>query len=160
MPADPKRDMLRHAVATLAYRCGKAIADAPDGFGALRTYATTRTPVEILAHVGDLFDWALRMAHGDPTYTEATPLAWDRECARFFAAVKAFDDYLASDAPLGRPPEQLFQGPVADALAHTGQIGLLRRIAGSPVRGESYARAEIVAGRVGPEQSSKRFEFD
>jgi hypothetical protein len=160
MISDPKREMLRHTVATLAYRCGKAIAQAPDGFADFRTNATSRTPVEILAHIGDLFDWALRMAHGDPTYTEATPLPWEKERARFFAALKAFDDYLASAEPLGRPAETLFQGPVADALAHTGQIGMLRRMAGSPVRGESYARAEIVAGRVGPEQSSERFEFD
>ena len=158
--ADPKRSMLRHTVATLAYRCGKAIADAPEGFASYRANATSRTPVEILAHVGDLLDWALRVAKGDTTYTEATPQPWEKECARFFAALRAFDDFLASDAPLGNTPEAIFQGPIADALTHTGQIGMLRRFAGSRVRGESYFRAEIVAGRVGPRQSSKRFEFD
>lgn len=157
---DEKRSMLRHTVATLAYRCGKAIADAPEGFAGFRTGPTSRTPVEVLAHIGDLLDWALRVAKGDSTYTEATPLPWKKECERFFAALKAFDDYLASDAPLGYPAEQIFQGPIADALSHTGQIGMMRRMAGSPVRGESYFRAEIVAGRVGAEQSSKRFEFD
>ena len=157
---DPKRGMLRHTVATLAYRCGKAIADAPEGFAAFRAGPTSRTPVEVLAHIGDLLDWALRVAKGDYTYTEATPLPWKDESARFFAALAAFDDYLASDAPLGYPAEQIFQGPIADALSHTGQIGMMRRMAGAPVRGESYFRAEIVAGRVGAEQSSKRFEFD
>jgi hypothetical protein len=158
--ADPKRAFLRHAVATLAYRCGKAIEGAPEGFASYRANATSRSPVEILAHVGDLLDWALRVAQGDTTYTQATPLAWEKERARFFAALKAFDDFLASDAPLGSSPETIFQGPIADALTHTGQIGMLRRMAGSRVRGESYFRAEIIAGRVGPEQSSKRFEFD
>jgi hypothetical protein len=36
----------------------------------------------------------------------------------------------------------------------------LRRLASAPVRGENYFKAEIVAGRVGPEQSSNRVEFD
>ncbi len=157
---DPRREMLRHTLATLAYRAAKSLANAPEKFARFRTLETSRTPDQILAHLGDLLDWALRVAKGDYTYTEATPLPWEREVARFFDALKAFDDYLASDAPLGFPAEQIFQGPIADALTHVGQIAMLRRMAGSPVRGESYFRAEIVAGRVGPNQSTKRFEFD
>ena len=59
-------------------------------------------------------------------------------------------------------PEHLFQGPVADALTHTGQINLLRRMAGTPVRGESYNRAPIAVGQTGFEQPAPdpRFEFD
>ena len=82
--ADPKRSMLRHPVATLAGRCGKAIADAPRHTG----------QIGMLRRIGML-----------------------------------------------------------------RQIGMLRRSAGSRIRGETYFRAEIVAGRVGPERS-KRFEFD
>lgn len=157
---DEKREMLRHTLATLAYRGAKDLANAPEGFAKFRTYETTRTPDQILAHLGDLMDWALRVAKGDYTYTEAEPLPWEREVARFFASVKALDDYLASDAPLGYPAEKIFQGPIADALTHVGQIALLRRMAGAPIRGESYFRAEIVAGRVGTDQSAKRFEVD
>jgi hypothetical protein len=80
--------------------------------------------------------------------------------ARFFAALKEFDSYLASQAPLGFPSEKLFQGPVADALTHVGQIAILRRLAGAPVRGENYFKADITAGRVGAEQSGPRVEFD
>lgn len=85
---------------------------------------------------------------------------WDAAVDRFFDGLKQLDDYLASDAPLGFPPEKIFQGPIADALWHVGQIATLRRLAGSPIRGENYFRAEIVVGRVGPEQSAKRVEFD
>jgi hypothetical protein len=152
--------MLRHTLATLAYRAAKSLANAPEKFARFRTLETSRTPDQILAHLGDLFDWALRVAQGDFTYTEAIPLPWEREVARFFASLKAFDDYLASDAPLAIPAEQIFQGPVADALTHVGQLSMLRRMAGAPIRGESYVRAEIVAGRVGPIQSAKRFEID
>jgi hypothetical protein len=79
---------------------------------------------------------------------------------RFYEALRLFDDFLASDLPTDVEAEKLFQGPIADALTHVGQLATLRRLAGSPVRGESYFRAEIVVGRVGPEQSSQRKEFD
>lgn len=160
LPADAARQLLRHTVATLAYRGGKTLAGAPADFASFRVGDRTRTPAEILAHVGDLLDWALWMARGEHRWTSSAPLPWPREVDRFFAALAAFDAYLASDAPLGRPAEQLFQGPVADALTHVGQLAMLRRLAGAPVRGENYARAEIVAGRVGPAQSAKRVEFD
>ena len=158
--SDLKREMLRHTVATLAYRGGKAVSNAPEDFAGFRVNETTRTPVEILAHIGDLLDWALRVAQGEYIYKESTPLPWEEEVARFFSALQALDSYLASEAPLGYPVEKIFQGPIADALTHVGQIGMLRRMAGAPVRGENYFRAEIVSGRVGKEQATKRVEFD
>lgn len=154
------RDFLRHTVATVAYRGAKATANAPDGFGDFKSFETTRTPLEILAHIGDLFDWALSMAIGQTVWKPAKPMAWERERERFFAAVKRFDDHLASDAPVASPLEKLFQGPVADALTHVGQLNLLRRMFESPVRGENYFKAEIEIGRVGAEQSVRRTEFD
>lgn len=157
---DAKREMLRHTLATLAYRGGKTLRDAPEGFGSSRVNETTRTPAEILAHVGDLLDWALWLARGEHVWNDSVPLPWPEGTTRFFAGLRALDDYLASDAPLGFPAEKIFQGPIADALTHVGQIALLRRMAGSPVRGESYFGSEIVAGRVGPEQAAPRREFD
>ena len=73
--------------------------------------------------------------------------------------MKKFDDYLASGKPLEVPAEKLFQGPVADALSHVGQIAMLRRMAGVPMKGENYFVAEIVVGRVGPDQTAPRREF-
>ncbi len=157
---DAKRQMLRHTVATLAYRGGKAVRDAPEVFAMFRIGENTRTPEKILAHIGDLLDWALSLAQGKHVWHGSTPFAWDKEVERFFLALKRFDDYLASDAPLEFSAEKLFQGPIADALTHVGQISMLRRLAGAPVRGENYFKAEIIAGRVGPEQSATRVEFD
>jgi ribosomal-protein-alanine N-acetyltransferase len=157
---DTALGMLRHALATLAYRAGKTLRGAPAEFAALRVAPDTRTPGQILAHMGDLMDWAVHMARGEHTWRDSAPLPWDAECARFFAAVQAFDDALARGAPLDAGlAERLFQGPVADALTHTGQLAMLRRMAGGPVRGENYARAEIAAGRVGAEQAAPRVEF-
>ncbi len=158
--ADPACTMLRHTLATLAYRAGKALRDAPPGFAEFRIGETSRTPAQILAHMGDLFDWALNMARGTQAWRDSDPLPWDREVERFFDAIARLDAFLASDEPMTGSVEILFQGPVADALTHTGQLTMLRRLAGSPVRGENYARAEIVAGRVGAEQTRPRREFD
>ena len=154
------RLFLRHTVATLAYRAGKALRDAPPAFADFTVAPRTRTPVQILAHMGDLFDWALCLAQGHHTWRSSTPLPWNQEVARFFAALNAFDACLSSDQPLGWSAERLFQGPVADALTHTGQLTMLRRLAGAPVRGENYAKATITAGAVGPAQAAPVYEFD
>ena len=158
--SDDKRELLRHTVATLAYRGGKAVSNAPPGFDGFSVEDKTRTPGQILAHIGDLLDWAAGLAKGEYVFHESTPLPWGQEIARFFDALRVFDACLASDTPLGYPVEKLFQGPIADALTHVGQIAILRRIAGAPIRGENYFKAEIVAGRVGAEQSTTRVEFD
>jgi len=154
------RKLLRHTVATLAYRGGKAVRDVAPAFAAFKASPTTRTPAEILAHVGDLLDWALSMAKGETKWNDSPPLPWELEVARFHEGLRAFDAYLASDAPLAVPPEKLFQGPLADALTHVGQIAMLRRMAGAPMRGENYFKADIAAGRVGPDQPAPRREFD
>jgi hypothetical protein len=158
--SDSGRQLLRHAVATVAYRGGKTLRGAPETFATFRGGDTTRTPGQILAHLGDLFDWALSTAQGKQEWRPAGPLEWNAEVKRFFAAVQKFDDYLASTEPLHASAEKLFQGPVADALNHVGQLAMLRRMAGSPIRGENYYVAEIVAGRCGAEQSAPRREFD
>lgn len=158
--SDPARELLRHALATIAYRCGKALRGASDSFAAFSAGPKVRTPAQILAHLGDLFDWALSIARGQQAWKDSPPLAWNDEVARFFAALKPFDDYLASDAPLHVPADKLLQGPVADALNHIGQIAILRRIAGCPIRGENYFKAEITSGRVGPDQAVPRREFE
>jgi hypothetical protein len=156
------RELLRHTLATLAYRAGKALRGAPAGFESFSVAPGSRTPGQILAHMGDLFDWALQLAKGASVWKDSTPLPWDEGVARFFAALEAFDRHLASGAPLpeGFTEDKLFQGPVADALTHTGQIAMLRRLADSPVRGENYFRAGIEIGRVGPDQAAPRREFD
>jgi hypothetical protein len=154
---DPKRELLRHTVATLAYRGGKTVRNAPADFAGFA--GAGKTPGQILAHIGDLLDWALSMANGKRQWHDSTPLPWDQEGARFFAALKNFDDYLASAEPLQAPAEKLFQGPVADALSHVGQLAMMRRLAGAPIPGENYFAADVVVGRVGAEQTPPKRTF-
>jgi hypothetical protein len=157
---DPARQLLRHTLATVAYRSGKALRGAPDHFGTFHIGDKTRTPAQILAHMGDLFDWALSIAQGKQAWHDSTPLPWKAEVERLFTVIQRFDDYLASSQPIQASAEGLFQGPVADALSHVGQIAMLRRLAGSPIMGENYLKADIAAGRVGLEQSTPRREFE
>lgn len=157
---DPKRAFLRHTLATIAYRAAKVERDAPPGFGDFQLGKGARTPVQILAHMGDLFDWALRIAQGKNDWVQSRPQSWRKEVDRFHASLLGLDRYLASDAPLDASPEELFQGPISDALTHIGQIAIMRRQDASPVRSEVYAKADIAAGRVGAEQPKSPFEFD
>lgn len=157
---DTARELLRHTLATVAYRGGKALRDAPAEFATFRASETTRTPLEILAHIGDLFGWAASIARGKEEWKGAEPQDWNQEVARFFASLNELDQFLASAEPLACSAQNLFQAPIADALTHIGQIAMLRRMAGTPVRGENFFIAEITAGKVGPEQPAPRYEFD
>ena len=147
-----KRDLLRHTLSALAYRAARALDDAPDSFAAFD--GCGRQPIQILAHMGDLFDWALTIAKGDQRWHNSNPLAWSEEKARFFASLQAFDAYLASDAQLHASAEALFQGPIADALSHTGQLAMMRRLGGCKIPGENYYVANIAAGQVTDDQPS------
>ena len=144
-PVDLKREVLRHMVATVAYRGGIAVADAPESFATFRAHDTTRTPGEILAHIGDLLEGSLHLVKGEMVYLTSSPLPWKEEVERFFSAVKEFDLYLASTEPLACTVEKLVQGPIGDALTHVGQIVMLRRMAGMPIRSAAYFTADIVA---------------
>jgi hypothetical protein len=155
-----EENLLRHTVATLAYRCSRALDGAPAEFGAFRVSPKTRTPCEILTHMGDLFDWALQLAEGKHAWRESPALEWSAAAARFFAALEAFDRRLASAEPLGCDAGKLFQGPIADALTHVGQIAMLRHVAGCKMRGENYFVAAIQVGAAGAEQAPPAREFD
>ncbi len=154
---DPKIELLRHTLAIVAYRGGKAIRNAPDSFASFD--GAGRTPAKILAHIGDLFDWALSMADGSRQWHNSSPLSWNQEIDRFFASLKKFDDYLSSGQPVQAPIEKLLQGPVADALTHVGQLAMMRRLASCPISGENYFVADVAVGRVGADQAPPKQEF-
>ena len=158
------KTVLRHLVATLTYRAAKVLRDVPPDFGRMAPGPSTRTPLLIVAHMADLMGWAVRLARGEYSWKAEGGGDWNVEVDRFFDGLAALDQALASDDALGgsveKPVEKLIQGPLADALTHVGQLTMLRGMAGSPIRPESYARAEIVVGRVGMEQAPPNAEFD
>src|SRR5262249_2065783 len=158
-PADRRTLPLSHTVATLAYRAAKPIRGAPSHFGGYRPAPPSRSAGEILAHMCDLMDWVLSQAQGKEQWRNSKPRTWEEDAGRFFTALSKFDEYLASGATLHITPGRAFQGAVADALTHTGQIAMLRRLAGARVRGENYSLAEIEMGRTGPDQRKPVSEF-
>jgi len=160
--ADPEaaNQFLRHTVATLAYRAEKVLREGPDGFPDVRVSPTTRTPLELVSHLGDLVEWAESMARGEYRWQPVPAASWKEGVARFFDGLAALDAALAGEHPKAHSAEVIFQGPIADALTHVGQIAMIRGMTGQTVRPESYARAEIRVGRVGREQSGTRKEFE
>jgi hypothetical protein len=155
------RALLRHLVATLAYRAAKVLRDAPSTFAASTVGSgATRQPVRIVAHMADLMAWANTYAQGEVRWTPGGGDDWDTEVQRFFTGLATLDRVLADDSRTVGSVEQIIQGPLADALTHVGQLALLRGLAGAPVRPENYARAEITAGSVGLDQPAPRREFD
>ncbi len=154
---DEKRELLRHTLATVAYRATRALEGAPDHFAGFA--GAGRLPVQILAHMGDLFDWALSVAMGQERWQAAQPRQWTEEKQRFYEALQTFDAFLATGGELHAPVELLMQGPVADALTHIGQLAMLRRLSGSPTHGENFFAAEIKAGQVGAEQPAAARPF-
>lgn len=154
------RQLLRHALATLAYRGGKAVRNAPTDFDVFQVAQGARTPGKLLTHLCDLMDWALSMAKGEAAWVDSEPTWWDQDVQRYHASMKSLDDYLASDLALYAPVEKLLQGPIADALTHVGQLMMLRRLANTPVKSENYFKADIQSGRVGANQNPPKREFD
>lgn len=163
-PASPNPatalEMLRHAVATLAYRAEKVLRDVPDGFADFSLGPSTRSAVEILSHLADLMAWGERLARGEYRWEAGVTLEWTAASDRFFRELSALDVALADPAAASQPLGTIFHGPVADALTHVGQLAMMRGIAGQPVKPESYAKATIQTGRVGRDQAPPGREFD
>jgi hypothetical protein len=153
------RQFLRHTLATVAYRGGKAVRGAPAGFSGFRAAESSRSAGQILAHIGDLYAWAVSLAEGKETWSDSRPGDWEADARRFFDMLGKLDARFADPAPIAASAEMLFQGPIADSLTHIGQIAMLRRLAGSAIKGENYSRAEIQTGRVGPDQAAPQREF-
>ena len=152
MVDDEKRALLRHFLAALAYRTQKAVRGAPEGFADFEAGAGARTPRELVRHMTSVLGYARTFFVGG--VFRAEPLAtFDEEIERFHAVVADLAAHLAAGSPLSElTPEQLLQGPFADALTHAGQIAMLRRLAGSPVESENFIFADVSAERLGSDQ--------
>ena len=140
-------DLLRHAVATLAYRARKPLKDAPEEMDAARLCEGGMSGREVVDHMSDVLLWGAGHVSGNPRWATANSPTWEMACDRFWTALAGFDliiDTHAEDCPVDR----ILQGPVADCLTHVGQLATLRRMAGAPIEPENYFKAEIEAGHV------------
>ena len=150
---DERRRMLRHFLAALAYRTQKALRDAPHDFGSFVPAPGVRSPMELVRHMTGVLGYARTFFIGGRYRPE--PLdSLSAEVERFHGMLADLASHLESEAPLLNDvsPEQLLQGPFADAMTHAGQIALMRRLSGSPVPPENFVFAAIDPSRLGPDQ--------
>ena len=149
---DEKRHMLRHFLAAIAYRTQKALKDHPRDFGEFRAARGIRTPHQIVNHMTNVLGYARTFfvggrfrAHKLPTFRE--------EITRLHEMLADLSTQIADGQLEGITPEQMLQGPLSDVMSHTGQLAMLRRLAGSPVPPENFVMADISAENVGPNQA-------
>jgi hypothetical protein len=153
-------DFFRHTLATIAYRAGHSIRTAPQSFAEFKAGASSKTPLELVAHMTDLLDWSLTELKGESDWHERPPTNWETDVARFYDSLKKLDGYAAAGHPTKTDLMRLFQGPMVGCFVYIGRIDMLRRRHGSPVKREIFFEADIVIGRVGPQQTPPRMELE
>ena len=153
---DPRVDLLRHFLATLAYRTQKALRGAPPEYADHRVAPNARTPHELVWHMTGLMGYVVVLFRGGVWQPDRLD-TFDEEIRRFHAQLERVDELLRSEPlPAGVGPERLLQGPLADAMTHAGQLAILRRCVGDPVAPENFLRADVDVRELGPEQPPPR----
>ena len=158
-PIPDGRQLLRHTLATLAYRASKAVRGAPASFSTFSVADGSRTPGQILAHLGDLMDWALTQARGQQKWTDTPPGDWNADVDRFFRSLSALDALsrvrrrvaLRRVEDLSGRDRRFADARWADqhASSHRGSAGTRRELRARGHRGRSgHARAADAARRV------------
>ncbi len=154
---DERAHMVRHFLASLAYRFHKAVDDAPEGYADLDAGHGIRPPLDIVHHVNGVLGYAkIMLDEGeiDAGYWHEVPdLDWHGLVGLVHTTLQEMDDLLAAERrfPAERL-ERLLQGPLSDSMTHVGQLAMLRRFAGSPIPAENFFEAAIRVGQVGPDQ--------
>ncbi len=151
---DVQREMIRHMLATLAYRTQKALGGADDRFPDFSAGNGVRTPTELIRHMSAALGYARTFFIG--CVYEADPLpSFSEEVQRFYALLVDLSDHLAADTDIhGITLHQLLQGPISDVMTDAGQLAILRRLAGSPVASENLLFAAISIDSLGSSQPS------
>ena len=141
--------LLRHLVATIAYRSRLSIQNAPEGYDEIRAAEGAMSAVELVNHMTNVMGYfRAQVTQGE---RERFKLGdWDVEVKRFYELLNEIDSALAAGAKLPEGEDlKMLQGPLADTCTHVGQLAALRRLAGSPVPGENFIKAEITVGGYG-----------
>ncbi|MDE2926294.1 MAG: hypothetical protein OXT71_07850 [Acidobacteriota bacterium] len=147
-----KRAMLRHFLAALAYRTQKALRGAPESFGTFQAGNQVRTPVELVRHMTSVLGYARTFFEGGRYWPDPLP-DLDSEVDRFHSMLEDLARHLVAGTELnGTTEERLLQGPFSDAMTHAGQLAMLRRLSGAPVRPENFVVAAVDPDNLGPDQ--------
>jgi hypothetical protein len=149
---DDKRALLKHFLAALAYRTQKALRGSPEDFADFRAAPGIRTPHELIRHMDGVLGYARTFFIGGK-YRPPKLDDFQGAVLHFHEVLTDLGHDLESRSELHDiKPEQLLQGPFADAMTHAGQLAMLRRLAGSPIPSENFIYADIRADNLGPDQ--------
>ncbi len=149
---DDKRHMLQHFLAALAYRTQKALRGAPEDFEEFKAGNDVRTPKELVRHMTSVLGYARTFFIGGEFWPEPLP-TFREEIDRFHEMLEDLSSHLdAGTALRGLSEEQLLQGQFSDAMTHAGQLAMLRRLHGEPVRSENFIHAAISAENLTADQ--------
>ncbi len=144
-------EMLRHFLASIAYRATKAIKNPPKTYPTFHLGKGAKTPLRILHHITGVLTYAHSFfEHYDTTRFKAK--SWDAEIDEFYSILSKLDKSIREKNPNEVTEEQLLQGPLSDAMTHIGQLSMLRRMVDSPIPSENFIFADIRKGEVGPRQ--------
>lgn len=146
-----KSEMLRHFLASIAYRATKAIKNAPDNYPTFNLGKGVKTPLRILHHITGVLTYAHSFfEHYETTHFEVK--SWSAEINELYKILSKLDVSIQEKNPNKVTEEQLLQGPFSDAMTHVGQLSMLRRMVDSPIPSENFIFADIRKGEVGPDQ--------
>ncbi len=147
-----KRQLLHHFLAAIAYRVQKAIRGAPAGFEHFRAAPGVRTPHELVCHITNVLGYGRTFFVGG-AFPSRVPTNWTEDLNALHEMLEDLGRHLVTGASLrATTEERLLQGPLSDAMTHVGQLAMLRRLAGSPVRPEDFIMAAVSANNLGQNQ--------
>jgi len=150
------QELLRHFLAAIAYRTSKALRDAPAAYDAFEAGHQVRTPRRLVRHMSGVLNYAIGLL-SEPRAVLTDCATYSAEVDRFFVILRELTELIGRTANLpDSTAEQLLQGPLADAMAHAGQLALIRRLSGSPIPPENFAVAAIHPDRLGRDQMDAR----
>ena len=149
-----KNELLRHMLATIAYRFQKTVRNTTEEFGVFRNTRDTRTPIEIINHMYDVLNKTkifIEKERYDKTSTAQLELRLEIE--RFHRVLNNLDVVLSEKELDIKFSKRLLQGPLSDVLCHIGQIAMLSGQSGNKIKGEDFFSAKIMTGNTSSEQA-------
>ncbi len=148
------KHLLKHFLASLAYRTQKALRGAPSDFANFCVVPGVRTPEQLVRHMSGVLSYALSRLTGSDSQIPP-PQDFEAEVARFHELLQKLGEQLDRGGAFQKTtPEQLLQGPFADAMTHAGQLAMLRRLAGSPIPPENFHEAAVSTENLSSHQPS------
>lgn len=141
-------EVLRHLLASLAYRANLALEGCPDSFADFRAVEGAMTPREIVNHCSVILGFAnAQLSKGEFQKSEIED--WNAEVERFHMTLANLDQTLQSRLQADRETIlKMLQGPLLDAFTHIGQLNMLRRLAGCPVPRTNFIKGDVVIGKL------------